>query len=207
MAEQEEALVEEILGDARKKTGRSQRRADREAKNVVEQAEKEAEKIRSSAAEAARERAEREKKIILATVDIDARRIELDIEEQVIEQAFESALAQLQKKDAYDYQAALAQLIAAAADVIGGGDFRVTLSEEDAATIDLESIAQTVSERFDRSVSLTATEDPAYISGGAVVYSGDGQRMVDNSFEGRLERMRQELRRQAAGILLDENQQ
>jgi len=199
----EDTLIEEILGDARKKAGRTLRRAEREAKQEVERAQKEAEKITSAAIDSARQRAQKEKQVILATVDLDARRIRLDMEEQVIVEAFEAARKRVLDKSSYDYPAALARLTIRAARAIGGNAFRIGVSEEDRPAVDTNALRQRLKEELGHDVHLTLADEPAPISGGVIVYSGDGGRMVDNSLDSRLARMHDDLRRRIAGILLD----
>jgi len=201
----EDALIDEIIGDAKKKAGRTLRRSKREAGQIVEKAEKEAESIRRAADESAHLRAEKEKAVVLATVGLDARRVEMAAKESLITEAFDSARKQMLDKKAYDHPAMLARLVAAAAEAIGGDSFTVALPEEDQSA-DLGAIRDRVCDLFGRTVELRSAEEPAAIKGGAIVYDSEGRRMVDNSFEGRLARMQDELRRRAAQILFGETE-
>lgn len=200
----EDALIEEIIGDAKKKAQRTQRRAEREARQAVEKAEKEAGGIRQSVAQDAQQRAEKEKDIILATIDLDARRLKMESEERLITEAFDAAKTQMMNKQSYDYPAALARLVAAACDAIGGDAFCVSLSEDDQAQGGLDALSRGVAEQLGRKVTLKLDDTPSPIKAGAMVRSEDGRRAVDNSFDGRLARMREDLRRKAARILFGE---
>jgi vacuolar-type H+-ATPase subunit E/Vma4 len=198
----EDALIEEIIGDAKKKAGRTVRRAEREANQALEKAEREAESIRQSTAEAARQRAEKEGAIVLASVDLDTRRIQMGAEERLITEVFDRAWQQALDKQAYDYQSTVTRLVSAAAQAIGGSSFHVALSKEDRASLDIDAIRRSLREQLGRDVELEVNNEPAAIQGGVIVRSGDGRRIVDNSFEGRLGRMRDDLRRRAAEVLL-----
>ena len=199
----EDALIDEIMADARKKAGRAARRAEQEAKDIVDKAGREAEDALKSAIDAARQRAERQKTIVLATVDIEAQRIEIDARESVIRDAFDAAEKRLAERQGFDYAGVLANLVAAAAEAIGGDRFVVTLAERDRKSVELAALQQTVSKKLGRAVRLDLAPEAAPISGGVIVYSADGRRMVDNSFESRMARTYDHLRRQVAQILFE----
>ena len=200
----EDALIEEIIGDAEKKAERTQRRAEREARQAVEKTEKEADGIRQSIAQDAHQRAEKEKDIVLATIDLDARRLKMEAEERLITEAFDAAETQMMNKRGYDYPAALARLVAAACEAIGGDAFGVSLSEDDQAQVEPDALSRRVAEQLGRKVTLELDNIPSPIKAGAIVRSEDGRRVVDNSLDGRLARMREDLRRGAARILFGE---
>ncbi|HUU68618.1 MAG TPA: V-type ATP synthase subunit E family protein [Planctomycetota bacterium] len=199
----EDALIDEILADARKKAGRTVRRAEQESKDIVQKAQSEAEDVRKSAIDAARQRAERQKTIVLATVDIEAQRIEIDARESVIREAFDAAEKRLAERQGFDYAGVLANLVAAAAEAIGGDRFVVTVAERDRKSVELAALQQTVSRKMGRAVTLDSSSDPTAISGGVIVYSAEGRRMVDNSFESRMARTYDHLRRQVAQFLFE----
>ena len=199
----EDALIDEILADARKKAGRTVRRAEQESKDIVQKAQSEAEDVRKSAIDAACQRAERQKTIVLATVDIEAQRIEIDARESVIREAFDAAEKRLAERQGFDYAGVLANLVAAAAEAIGGDRFVVTVAERDRKSVELAALQQTVSRKMGRAVTLDSSSDPTAISGGVIVYSAEGRRMVDNSFESRMARTYDHLRRQVAQFLFE----
>ena len=199
----EDALIDEILADARKKAGRTVRRAEQESKDIVQKAQSEAEDVRKSAIDAACQRAERQKTIVLATVDIEAQRIEIDARESVIRDAFDAAEKRLAERQGFDYAGVLANLVAAAAEAIGGDRFVVTVAERDRKSVELAALQQTVSRKMGRAVTLDSSSDPTAISGGVIVYSAEGRRMVDNSFESRMARTYDHLRRQVAQFLFE----
>ena len=199
----EDSLIEEILADARKKAERTVRRAAREAKQEIERAQKEAEKAASDAIDVARDKAGKEKNTVLATIEVEAARLRLDLEETVITEAFEAARKRLLDKRSYDYQAALSRLAVLAAQAIGGGRFRLAMSADDREAIDIEALRRRLTGQLGRDIELIPADEPARISGGLILHSDDGTKLVDNSFESRLARMHDDLRRQVAEILLE----
>ncbi|HUS57614.1 MAG TPA: V-type ATP synthase subunit E family protein [Planctomycetota bacterium] len=202
----EDALVSEILADASKKAARIIRKAEQDAKQVIEKAEREAQEIRRSIAEAAAARAEKEKLIVLATIDLEARRAEIEAKETLLTDIFRAAEKRTADRRSYDYREKLVSLIASAAKTIGGTSFHIHLGNDDHST-DIGSLQKQVSSKLGTPVELALDPSPAPIDGGVIVLSADGRRLVDNSFAAREERMRAELRRQVAQILFDEKSQ
>lgn len=200
----EDALINEILADAAKKAERTIHKAEEEAREILEKARREAESITKESAAAARERAEREKTIILATTGIEAKRLEIDAKEAFIRQMFDAAGNRLMDKKATDYPGLIARLIASAAKTMGVDSFVIALSKDDSAALNVADLRKKVSEKLGKNVTLAPADTPALIKAGVIVRSADGHMLVDNSLEGRLARMHEDLRRQAAHILFEE---
>jgi len=196
------ALIEEILGDARKKAGRVLRKAEQDAKQIEEKAQKEAAETRRSTIDAASARAAKEKVIVLNTIDLEVKRIEIETKESVISEAFRSAEKRLLERKTYDYPAVLAELIASAAKAIGGSSFRIALGKDDHST-DISALQKRVSQKLSAQIELKLDPTPAPIRGGTVVVSSDGRRMIDNSFSAREARLHEPLRRRIAAILFE----
>ena len=198
----EDALLNEILSDATRKAERAIQKAEEEAREILDKARREAGEISTAAAAGASERSEREKMIILATTGVEAKRLEIDSKEALIGQVFDAARKSIMDQGAADYPALVARLIAGAAKIIGGDTFVIALSNDDSASLNLADLRTRASDRLGRSISLTLGA-PAPIRAGVIVHSGDGHLLVDNSLEGRLARMHDALRREAAQILFE----
>ena len=198
------ALIGEILGDANKKAGRILRKAEQDANQMVEKAEKEAAEIRRSVVEAAAARAEKEKLIVLNTIDLEVKRIEIEVKELVIAEAFRSADKLLVDRKSYDYGGVLTGLIASAAKAIGGCSFRIALGKDDHST-DIPGLQKLVSQKLGAQIELKLDAAPAPIRGGVIVMSSDGRRMVDDSFAAREARLHEVLRRRIATILFEDS--
>lgn len=199
----EDALINEILSDARKKAERTVRRAEQESKDIIQKAQREAEEQLAAAVAAAQGRAERRKAIVLATVDVEAQRLELDARERLIQHAFAAAQGRIASRRGFDYHDTLVQLVADAIRAIGGDGFTITVPRADGESSSIAGLQQAVSQRLGRGVQLQIAGPPASISGGVIVHSADGRRMVDNSFEGRMARMHDDVRRRIARMLFE----
>lgn len=199
----EDALIEQIIADARKRAERAMHKAEQEAKQAIDKAQREAEELSRGVIGAAANRAEKEKAILLATIDIEAKRFEMKVKEDLIKEAFDAAERKIMDLSSPGYAAVPAKLIASAVRAVGGDVFHVALSKADRDSLKLPDLQKKVSELVGRNVTLKLDDSAAPITGGAIVRSEDGHRMVDNSLEGRLARMRDDLRRQAAQILFE----
>lgn len=199
----EDALINEILSDARKKAERTVRRAEQESRSIIQKAQEEADEQLAAAAAAAQVRAERERTIVLATVDVEAQRLELAARERIIQHAFATAQGRIASRRGFDCNATLVQLIADAARAIGGDSFIVSVARADQHAGGIAGLQKAVSQRLGRDVRLQYAPAAAPITGGAIVHSSDGRRMVDNSFDGRMARMHDDVRRQIARILFE----
>jgi V/A-type H+-transporting ATPase subunit E len=203
----EDALIEEILGDAEKKARRSTRRAEREAKQVVEKAQKQADDIVAAATEAARDKAERERATVMATIDIDRQRVRLEAEERVVQEVFAAARKRLHDLPDDEYQRTVGRLAIDAARQIGGTSFRLGLPADDRDRLDIDALRNQMGEQVGGQVELAVDDEAAPIRSGVIVTSADGRRVVDDSIAGRLRRLHGELRRRVAQLLFDEKAQ
>jgi len=197
-----DALVEEIKNDARKKAERIVHKAEREAAGIGEKAKREADAAREEILQSAQKKAEAEKNVILATVAVDAKRTEMDVKELPVSQAFDEAGKKLERRE-FDYPESAARLIAAAAKELGDEELRVALCERDFDTLDREALAQRVTQLLDKPVRLAYEKDGSISSGGVVVKSNDSRRICDNTYNARMRRLHDDIRRDAAKIILE----
>jgi len=197
-----DALIEEIQNDASKKADRIVRKAEREAAEIREKAKREADAIRAEMSQGAQKKAEAEKNVILATIAVDAKRIEMDVKELPVSQAFDAAGEKLERRE-FDYPESAARLIAAAARELGDEELRVALCEKDFETLDQAALAEGVTQLLEKPVQLQFEHDASISSGGVVVKSEDGRRICDNTYTARMRRLRDDIRRDAAKIILE----
>lgn len=201
----EKLLSDEILKDAQTKAERIRKRAQRDARKVLDDAAKEAEAAAQKILGVARRKADRAVQSILATVDQEARRDLLAAQEAEMAKVFEAARARLADRTAYDYPAAAAGLAAEAIRAIGAGRVVLELGEAD-RSIATEAWLADVRRRAGRDVAMEVASEAAPIDGGVRVRSADGRLFYDNSFEGRLRRLRPELRRELAAKAFKEEE-
>lgn len=193
----EKVLSDEILKDAQTKAERILKRAERDARKITETATNEAAAAAERVLELARQRAERTAQNILATVDIEARRLLLAAQEAELDKLFEAARQRLAAREGYDYPAVLAALAAQAIRAMGADPVVLELAEADRALATDAWLAD-VRRRVGRDVAIAISQDSSGIDGGVVVRSADGRLVYDNSFSARLRRLRPELRREVA---------
>ncbi|MBM4033088.1 MAG: hypothetical protein FJ291_15075 [Planctomycetes bacterium] len=193
----DKVLSEEILKDAATKAERLLKRAERDARKLLAQAAKEAEAAAERVLDAARQRAERAAQSLLATVEQEARRDLLAAREAELDRLFEAARRRLADRAAYDYPATLAALAAQAISAMGADSVTLELAECD-LVIATDAWLAEVRRRVGRDVAIAASQNSAAIDGGVIVRSADGRLVYDNSFAGRLRRLRPELRRELA---------
>ncbi|MBM4038932.1 MAG: hypothetical protein FJ290_10495, partial [Planctomycetes bacterium] len=193
----EKVLSDEILKDAATKAERIRKRAEREARKLLDAAAREAEAARDKVLDVARRRAERAAQSILATVEQETRRDLLAAREAELDGLFEAARQRLADRNGYDYPAAVAALAAQAIQAMGAGRVTLELAEADRA-LATEAWLADVRRRVGRDVAITLAQQPAAIDGGVVVRSADGRLLYDNSFAARLCRLRPDLRQELA---------
>ena len=121
-------LKEKILEEARQQAKNNIERARQEAAGISNMALNEAEKRRREIIEKSRiEAAEREKRLI-SYAELEARNQRLKAKQEVVEEAFEKAIARLKELPSDQYINILADMIVGA---VSTGDEELILSKED----------------------------------------------------------------------------
>jgi V/A-type H+-transporting ATPase subunit E len=202
--EAEDVLSDEILTDAKKRGERTVKRAERDGKKVVDRAVKEAEAMRKRVLERADEQVAREQKVFESSIALEERMRRLKAQGELLEEAFGSALAKLRAREGFNYDDVFVKLAVEAIDALEGDAFvlRLSPSDVDAMKGDVaRAVSAAAKKDLDRDVTLTVETARAPISGGVIVETPDGSRRVNNSFAGRLERMKDDLRFGVADVL------
>ena len=189
----ERALAEEILSDARRQADRKVERAKKRSERLLRNAGTQAEEVEREADAAARERAERQCRRVLADLPHQEQVRTLRVKEEVVERIFDEALEAARTVGEGESLAALVRLSRDAAAPMNGDRFVVELSPADA-----DRFGRAVAERL-AAEGVTAEVAPsAEVPGGVVVRTGDGRQVVDNTFATRVQRVRPLLRAQIA---------
>lgn len=202
----QEVLQKEILTDG-------QRRAEQ----IVKAAEEEAEKFLSARRKAVdaevesilaegRRRAQRRAELILRTVDQEVGRRKLLAREDLIQQAVDQARAQLEDLSGRDYRETVVRLAAAAVRGMCAARFVIQIVSSADGAADFAGLAeevQTLLARDGRKVAVRVEMVPGP-SKGVIVFSEDKRLRWDNTFDARLRRLRSDLRRRIAPVLLEE---
>jgi len=195
-----------------------------EAEKIIKDAEVRAKQILESArAEAYREAAERVNSIksdaevraamIRHTAATKAKIMHrlkmLEEKNRMIEDVFKVAWEELAKFTRTDrYLEVLKNLILEAALSIGGGRLRIVIPQHHGAVIEkinLQDLAKIVEERTGNKTDFEVTIEPLNVSGGVIVETLDGRIMFDNTFEGRMKRMRKDIVREVGLILFSKH--
>jgi vacuolar-type H+-ATPase subunit E/Vma4 len=199
----EAKISQEIIADARNKSERAMKAAQRDADAMMQHAQEEAKKIKQDILATARQRAESKVKVIQATTDPERRRLELNEREKIIKGIVDEAKARMLKRDGGEYEKALAALAVDAAEALGGGKLTAYLAHADAekfhATLPEKVRAALVAKGLDAQISVQSAKEP--MEGGVVMETADALRRVDNSIEARLRRLYPEARRRVAAML------
>lgn len=204
-----EALRAEILEDARRKAKRTLERAEKKAAEAVERAQENANALRDKVMAEAKKRAEWVRLTTLASVESKVRRERLKGQEALVRRACTAALERLKKLERGPVEKVLAQLTMEAALQMDGEEFFVQANAEQQGILTEEflgKLAKELERRYGKKVALHPGKaiESKTVSGGVVVISGDCRQIVDNTFEGRLERVMGSLREKLAGVLFNE---
>ena len=217
MSDQADTLAEQILADARKQAEPIKRRAGREAQRMADRARESAERERQEA----RARAERDAgarlrrtraRTQLEVANIRRRGAE-DILLAVRERAMQ-ALAELTRSD--DYPAVLVALATVAAREMGSESIELVMRAEDREAHGPQ-VVEALRERLgvgalrgrlgvgesDRRVEVGLSNSTVRTTGGLLVWSADGRRLCDQTFEARLARLWDGLREEVAADLFE----
>lgn len=193
-----ERLSEQILADAQRKAGRTQKKADREAGKIAADARQQADAIAQRAEQGAQQRADRECRTLLASVPLEILRHRLACQEDVLQQVRQQAQAQGYGLEGEPRYRLLVGLTTQAVQAIDAGACVVTLSEADRQILG-ERLIKEVGQQVGCRLQLDTA--PSRIRGGVIVRSADGRRLYDNSLGERFARLWEDARAGVASIL------
>lgn len=196
----QEALKGEIVADARRQVERLVRHAKDEADEALRKANQEAEKIRTDRAEAAKNEAQRQRDLVLASLPVQVGRMRSDRMEAALRAILDEARQKLVDRQGFDYRAVLLDMAVDAIGHMEGTSFVLDLSEAD-----LKDCAGWLPEEVKRKVGrgdiqVSVAPEAARIAGGVIVRDAEGRQLLDNSLASRLERLWPAMRRQIGGL-------
>ncbi len=195
--EQVEKIVKKINEDAEAEASKILNEARTQAEKIKRDANVEADEIYSEILPKYEREAEQEKQRIVANAKLRARKAVLDAREDVIKLAFNAAGTKLQKLPKKDYTKVLEKLILEGVEAIDADTVVIARKE------DSRAITSALLKRVSEKTGFKVTKAREYINamGGVVLRSSDGKIEVNNTFETRLERFRDELRKEVAEVL------
>ena len=208
MSEEEKALTDEILSDARKRADRTLKRAERQAARIIAEAERQAEAERGRILDAARRTAGREARVAAARMDQDAAALQRDMRQEVIEGVREEARRELARlAGADDYEGLLLALALPALEAMSGHEFDLVLRAADRRRLGsrlARRIAAAARSQMDRKVRVNLADETLETCGGLVLRGAGGHEVADQTFEARLQRLWDQLRGAVADALPDD---
>jgi V/A-type H+-transporting ATPase subunit E len=184
-------LQKEVLSDL--EGGRDQSLA------LVDSAVRETAEAVSKIRETSTKQAELLKRQILGSAELESRNFQLRTVEEEVNGIFEDAIKGVSEIPTTQYEEALSRLINEGVRLIGS-KATVSCSSKDRKT------ATAVIKKLNKGdVKLTLDEKSIETFGGVVLTSPDGTVSFDNTFEARLERMKQVLRKDVASLLMTDS--
>jgi V/A-type H+-transporting ATPase subunit E len=205
MSDEERALEQEIMADARRRAERIKGRADRDADQIRDRAQAAADRRRERIMRQARARAEKEGHRAEARIELARESVRLRALQEILTELEDRARTELGKLPESDhYGDVLRQLALAAIEAMTGDRFTLALRDEDRQRWGdelAEELPRLARERLDREVEVDLAEENPDGRGGLIVRSADGRQVADQRFDARLERMWDELRQELMGRL------
>lgn len=195
-----EKIIHRIEEDTEAKAKALTREAEGKARAIISEAEGKAAETRSGILGRGEREAEQERQRILANAKLRERKAKLDAKEEVIKEAF--SLAEEKLKEATsgkEYQAVLKNLLQEAVASLGSGTLVVMGRKEDAKH--LKEVLPAVAK--ESGANLKLSNETINAAGGVIVKTEDGRVEVNNTFETRLARLRDDLRPAVSKILFE----
>jgi vacuolar-type H+-ATPase subunit E/Vma4 len=202
-----ESLKNKILEQARDQASRALDRAQRVAERDLVYAREEAEEIKAQQRAEVQPLLEAEKKKTIVAAEMEARKKLLEKKEELVDRIFTEAENRLiELRGSKDYVDIISRSVEEAVATING-DAIVEFGEKDSDIFTSEttsSMESRVAESLGRKLQLQFQCVGGRISAGVIIKSKDGRIIIDNSFSGRLRRLKEEMRGKVSEMLLQE---
>jgi V-type H+-transporting ATPase subunit E len=196
------ALSRAVLHDARAES--EQLLADAKAKAEAERqsAEEQAQSERESILEQARQEAERIHSEAIAAAEMQARTLQLERREKLLDSVFQAARQRLPDVQQWtDYEQIVRQLLREAIAHLGASAVHIRADKETQKLLSDDLLAE-LSEELDVQLQLGATLERGV---GVIAETEDGHRQYDNTLQTRLSRQKDALRSPVYHILMGES--
>lgn len=206
ISESTDAIRNKILSDTEKEAQRLKVEAQDKASGIVKAAGERAKQMKEAELEQRKKHMDETIRQTIAEAKVDHHRRIQTFKLELIENAFNKARKQLQdyvKTPAY--QKTLNDLIKEAGVALGGGDLLIKLNETDRKTMKkktLEDIAKEVKEKTGTETKIVLDKSGIKSIGGVILLTADQKSTIDNTFESRLDRIKEEAITELETILL-----
>jgi V/A-type H+-transporting ATPase subunit E len=192
-----ENITQRIKSDATQKAQKKINEARRQAEEILKQSQKELEREKKALELETYRTIKIQRSRAISEGKLESRKMMLNAKEEIISKAFEHANQRLAELDSVHKERYLSRAIKAAVSELGS-DVTALCNQKDAALV------SKVASQVDSKINVSS-EGVDYI-GGVVIRANDGSAQIDATFEGLLNRMRNDLRREIAGILFTQDQ-
>jgi V/A-type H+/Na+-transporting ATPase subunit E len=199
------AIADEVIGDVQKEAEAIIMAAENEAKETLRVAKEQADKTYHAILAEANQNAEGEKRKIASVTEVELRNRLLQTKENLVDEAFEKALAKLKDfVETDEYHAYLIKLVEELAKKMDQNVLVVEVNAKDKELLTSELLKK-VSKKL--KIELTLSEQTANYIGGCKVQTQDGKIVYDGTLDNRLQELKPELRAQIAKSLFGETSQ
>ena len=200
-----EKIVSSILSDAQGEADAIIQEAETKAASIISEGEQQAQMEKERIIDDAKKQANMKYQQIISEAKMNARRMELEGREEVIDQAFtkaEEELRNIASTSSAEYIESLKNIVKEASTEIGGGNLLVLVKEEDVSKIkdSLSNIEKEVENTTGKKTTLEMGDNIKTI-GGAIVKTKNGEIEVNNTIEARMQRFKKALRSEVAQVL------
>lgn len=179
---------------------RIEEESKREADSIIEEARKRADEILGKAKEEAKgekekimakgkEREDQLRERAFSSARRDVKRMEMEAKEEVIAECFERAREELASLKSRDYEKIVRNLIKHGKGIVGDCIIIPSRKED---------------EKIAKKMGMTIANDEIEALGGVIIRSIDGKVTMDNTFDGILERRKEEIRKKVGLMLFKE---
>jgi V/A-type H+-transporting ATPase subunit E len=202
-----ETLRDQILKQAKEQASAVIEREQRIAEHDLEFAKEDVDKIKEQQKARIQSLVDIEKRKILASAEMESRRMLLEKKEELVSNIFAEAETKLEEmRGSKLYIDAVTKSIENAVDNIGD-NLIVEFGEKDKSVFKkdlISSIESSVSKAVGKNVKLEFKPSGENISAGVIIKSKDGRMIIDNTFSNLIKRLEEDIRGKVSEILLQE---
>jgi V/A-type H+-transporting ATPase subunit E len=202
-----ETLRDQILKQAKEQAFAVIEREQRIAEHDLEFAKEDVDKIKEQQKARIQSLVDTEKRKILASAEMESRRMLLEKKEELVSNIFAEAKTKLEDmRGSKLYIDAVTKSIENAVDNIGD-NLIVEFGEKDKSVFKkdlISSIESSVSKAVGKNVKLEFKPSGENISAGVIIKSKDGRMIIDNTFSNLIKRLEEDIRGKVSEILLQE---
>ncbi|HHY24987.1 MAG TPA: hypothetical protein GX527_12295 [Clostridiaceae bacterium] len=178
-----EKIIERIIEDANLQAKNNIEQAEKQASNIILSAQKEAEKKKNDILEKTKKEAEEKKNRLIAVAELEGRKIKLKAKQDVISEVIKEALGKLNAMSSEQYSSIIINMVVSS--VIKGNE-EIIVSRNDKARLGnnfIDKVNRMLKEKnINGSIKFSDKSDEIEdIGGGFILRSGDIE--TNNSFE------------------------